>query len=435
MREMKDSGIEWIGEIPETWHTSKIKHNFNVGSGTTPKSDEPDYWDGDIIWITPADFKTDDIYVKEGHRNLSRLGLESSSLQIVPAGNIIFSKRAPIGQVVINSIDLCTNQGCLTVIAKNDLDVRFFRYVMSIATEEFELAGSGTTFKEISASSFENTILPSTSVEEQKRIANYLDSKCSQIDSIIEKQRIIIEKLKEYKLSVITEVVTKGLNANAEMKDSGVEWLGKYPAHWQYLSFKNVLLERNEKNIPVKTEERLSLSIDKGVTLYAEKTTNLDRFKDDVSQYKLAHEGDLVLNSMNMIVGAVGVSEYFGCVSPAYYTYYDTEEDHITTKYCEYLLRCKTMRKVLYSLGKGIMSIDRGDDKINTCRLKVSRNDLRALKIPVPPVEEQRGIVKYLFHKEQIIDKTISDREYAIAKLQEYKKSLIYEVVTGKKEV
>lgn len=291
------------------------------------------------------------------------------------------------------------------------------------------------TQQNIGMRTLEKLMICFPSITQQKLIADYLDSKCSKIDEIIEKQQAIIEKLKEYKISIITEVVTKGLDYEVDYKESGTEWLGKIPSHWQYLSFKNVLKERNEKNFPVKTAERLSLSIDKGVTLYSEKTTNLDRFKDDVSQYKLAHEGDFVLNSMNMIVGAVGISHYFGCVSPAYYTYYDNEEDHITAKYCDYLFHSKTVKKVLHSLGKGIMSIDRGDDRINTCRLKVSRTDLRALKIPVPPICEQREIVKYLQSKENLIDKTIADRNKAIDKFQEYKKSFIYEVVTGKKEV
>ena len=107
-----------------------------------------------------------------------------------------------------------------------------------------------------------------------------------------------------------------------EYKESDIYWLGKIPKDWNVESLKNILIERNEKNYPIKSKERLSLSIEKGVTLYADKTTNLDRFKDDFTQYKLAHKGDLVLNSMNMIVGAVGVSNYFGCVSPVYYTYY-----------------------------------------------------------------------------------------------------------------
>src|SRR3989339_2162367 len=106
----------------------------------------------------------------------------------------------------------------------------------------------------------------------------------------------------------------------AKNKDCDLIWLDKIPEHWEILSFRNILVERNERNSPIKSKERLSLSINKGVTLYADKTTNLDRFKDDFTKYKLAHEDDLVLNSMNMIVGAVGVSNYFGCVSPIYYT-------------------------------------------------------------------------------------------------------------------
>lgn len=421
MREMKDSGVEWIGEIPSDWNCMCLKFAFdnsNVGESVDKElysSDENGY-----------------IFYTAGAKPVKTSYTGFPNWKYTTDNDILLARNGT-PYIYLPKKDAVYSDHIIRIDIKKGYDRRFLRYCLQRSIESIIV--DSVSIATWSISLWKEQKLPMTSYNVQEHIADYLDSKCSQIDAIIEKQQAIIEKLKEYKLSVITEVVTKGLNANAEMKDSGVEWLGKYPAHWQYLSFKNVLLERNEKNIPVKTEERLSLSIDKGVTLYAEKTTNLDRFKDDVSQYKLAHEGDLVLNSMNMIVGAVGVSEYFGCVSPAYYTYYDTEEDHITTKYCEYLLRCKTMRKVLYSLGKGIMSIDRGDDKINTCRLKVSRNDLRALKIPVPPVEEQRDIVKYLVHKEQIIEKTISDREYAIAKLQEYKKSLIYEVVTGKKEV
>ena len=171
----------------------------------------------------------------------------------------------------------------------------------------------------------------------------------------------------------------------------------------------------------IKTNERLSLSIDKGVTLYSEKTTNLDRFKEDITKYKIAHEGDLVLNSMNMIVGAVGISDYFELVSPVYYTYYDNETDNITAKYSDYLFRSKTIKKVLFSMGKGIMSIDRGDDKINTCRLKISRDDLRTFKIPVPPVEEQFRIVNLLNDKCRSIDNTIKKIKIQIEKLKEAK--------------
>lgn len=213
-------------------------------------------------------------------------------------------------------------------------------------------------------------------------------------------------------------------------KDSGIFWLKEVPEHWKVESFKNILKERNEKNNPIKSKEILSLSIGKGVTLYAEKTTNLDRFKDDFSQYKLAYEGDLVLNSMNMIVGAVGVSEYFGCVSPVYYTFYGGTNNFKTSKFYEYLFRCKTVQGVLYSLGKGLMAIDRGEGKYNTLRLKVSRDDLRSLKLPHPSLSEQTEIVNFLNDKTAKIDQTIANKQKEIELLKERRQILIQKAVT-----
>ncbi len=272
-------------------------------------------------------------------------------------------------------------------------------------------------------------------VEEQTRIADYLDGECARIEKIVDETRASIDEYKRLKQSVITQAVTKGIRSNREMKDSGIDWIGEYPSDWQLIPFRHVLKERNEKNIPIKSTERLSLSIDLGVTLYSEKTTNLDRFKDDFEQYKLAHPGDLVMNSMNMIVGASGVSDYFGCVSPVYYTFYDDIEDHAMAKFCEYIFRSKTMLRVLYSLGKGIYAIVRGDDRVNTCRLKVAKEDLKKIMIPIPTIDEQREIVDYLNDKTTEIDKLISQKESFINELDSYRKALIHAYITGKKEV
>ncbi|MGO4771110.1 restriction endonuclease subunit S [Flavobacterium sp. W22_SRS_FK3] len=215
-----------------------------------------------------------------------------------------------------------------------------------------------------------------------------------------------------------------------QYKNSGVEWLGEIPEHWEIKSFKNILIERNEKNQPIKSKEILSLSIDKGVTLYAEKTTNLDRFKDDFTQYKLAYKGDLVFNSMNMIVGAVGVSNYFGCVSPVYYTYHGGLNNSHTSKFYEYLFRCKTVQGVLYSLGKGLIAIDRGEGKYNTLRLKVSRDDLRSMKLPFPNLSEQATIANFLDDKTAKIDQAVTLKQNQIELLKERRQILIHKAVT-----
>jgi len=213
-------------------------------------------------------------------------------------------------------------------------------------------------------------------------------------------------------------------------KDSNISWLREIPEHWEIVSFKNILVERTEKNYPIKSTDILSLSIDKGVTQYADKTTNLDRFKDDFTQYKLAYKGDLVFNSMNMIVGAVGVSNYFGCVSPVYYTYYGDGENTNHTKFYEYLFRCRILQGVLYSLGKGLIAIDRGDGKYNTLRLKISRNDLKSLILPLPKKEEQTAIARFLDYKLAKINRFIHKKKQLIKLLNEQKAAIINQTVT-----
>lgn len=213
-------------------------------------------------------------------------------------------------------------------------------------------------------------------------------------------------------------------------RDCDLIWLNKVPEHWEILSLRNILVERNEKNNPIKTKERLSLSINKGVTLYADKTTNLDRFKDDFTKYKLAHEGDLVMNSMNMIVGAVGVSHYFGCVSPIYYTFKSEVNNCNSTKYYEYLFRSKIIQGILFSLGRGLIAKDRGDGKYNTLRLKVSRSDLRSLKLPNPSFSEQTNIASFLNYKTTIIDRFIRKKKLLIKLLNEQKAVIINKAVT-----
>lgn len=206
--ELKDSGVEWIGKIPAGWSVEKIKYNFNIHSGATPKSDRYEYWGGNIIWITPADYKTEDKYIEAGKKNLTEEGYKSCGTIIVPKGSIIFSKRAPVGTVAINRVPLCTNQGCLSCIPNDKVNVVYFYYTMSVFTEQFDLYSSGTTFQEISATSFANFKLPLPPLSEQTEIASYLDDKCTRIDDNIRKREILIKKLAEYKKSLIYETVT-----------------------------------------------------------------------------------------------------------------------------------------------------------------------------------------------------------------------------------
>lgn len=206
--EMKDSGIEWIGDIPKDWEIKKIKHLFSVLSGATPKSNDNVYWDGDIVWITPADYKTEDVFISKGRRSITEFGLKSCATRMVPINSIIFSKRAPVGAVAISAKELCTNQGCLSCIPFENVVTKFYYYILSILQSEFEEVAEGTTFKEISYDSFVNFKLPFVVQDAQQQIAEYLDKKCEEIDNLINSNQDIIDKLKEYKKSLIFEAVT-----------------------------------------------------------------------------------------------------------------------------------------------------------------------------------------------------------------------------------
>ena len=445
MREMKDSGIEWIDKIPLDWTVKPLKWMVKFGKGLPITKENLIEQGVPVVSYGQIHSKTNNgTHLQDNLiRFVSETYLESNPLSLGKKGDIFFADTsedyAGIGNAVLVDIDTHVFAGYHTVIVRpNDQSYsRYLAYLFLTDAWRSQLCSmaSGIKVFSITQGLLKKTTVILPPVEKVAAMTEYLDRRCSQIDAIIARQQEVIEKLKAYKLSVITEAVTKGLNPNVPMKDSGIEWIGKMPADWNLLPFRRVLFERTEKNSPIRSTERLSLSIDKGVTLYADKTTNLDRFKDDFSQYKLAYEGDLVMNSMNMIVGASGVSSYFGCVSPAYYTFYDMESDHVTAKYCEYIFRSKSVQRVLFSLGKGIYAIERGDDRVNTCRLKVSREDLKKLRLPVPFVDEQRKIVQYLDAKSEAIDNSISQKQEIIDKLIAYKQSLIYEVVTGKKEV
>ncbi len=427
----KNSGIDWIGNIPKEWLIKKVKNAF------LRKKDTCNVEDPIILSLTNKGVKIRDISNNEG-----QIAESYFNYNPVERGDLLLNPMDLVSNAfsAVSDVEGVISPAYINLKTKEGYYSKYYDYYFKLQYwgMAFFAHGKGVSFDNrwtLNNETLMNYFIPVPEFQEQKNIADYLDKKCNEIDEVIETEKSIIEKLKEYRQSIITETVTKGLDKYISLKDSGIEWIGKIPQHWDLKRLKNVLNERNEKNIPIQTTERLSLSIGLGVTLYSEKTTNLDRFKDDFTQYKLARENDLVMNSMNVIVGAVGLSKYFGCVSPAYYVFYSSDSNKYLTKYFEYVFLTSTIRKVLFSLGKGIMAIERGNDRVNTCRLKVSNYDIKNLYLPIPPYKEQEKIINYLDEKCSEIDKAISDKEKVIEKFTEYKKSLIYEYVTGKKRI
>lgn len=212
-------------------------------------------------------------------------------------------------------------------------------------------------------------------------------------------------------------------------KDSGMDWLGEIPTHWECVPLRSIFKFRNEKNDPIKTDNILSLSIANGVTEYSDENRGGNKRKDDLSSYKLAYPNDIVLNSMNVIVGAVGVSKYFGAISPVYYAL-SLYNQRANLSYYESIFKNENFQRGLLRFGKGILIKFGENGKMNTIRMKISQDDLKKLYFPIPPLDEQQKIAQFLDDKIAKIDQAVDLAEKQIALLKEHKQILIQNAVT-----
>lgn len=423
-REMKDSGIEWIGEIPKDWLVKKIKHGFTIFAGATPKSEKSEYCNGKISWITPADYKTEDKYVYTGKKNISMEGYKSCGTTIVPKGSVIFSKRAPVGTVAISGNELCTNQGCLACVPLSMTDSIYFYYVISVFTEQFELVSSGTTFKEISANTFANFPLPFPIYDEQIKISSFLDKKCAELDSVLEKTRASIEEYKKLKQAVITQAVTKGIRGDREMKDSGIEWNDKIPAEWDSMNPKALFRQRKDKAF--EGEKQLTASQQHGIMFqsdYMELTgTKVVTVEKDFDILKHVEAGDFVI-SMRSFQGGLEYSELSGSISSAYVMLVPNLE-LVYPRFYRWLLKSEVYIRALQSTSNMVRDGQ-----------AMRYSNFSQVRLYTVPMEEQEEIAQYLDEKCKIIDNLIAKKERYLSEIENYKKSLIFEYVTGKREV
>lgn len=203
----KDSGIEWLGKIPEGWGKSDVKYLFEIISGATPESSNSEYWDGPINWITPADMNPTGP-IKNGEKTITMLGYQSCGTTMIPENSIIISNRAPIGKVNYNQTELCTSQGCKGLINIKKNNLLYFYYFFIAFTNQLKLLGRGTTFLELSTKDLGNFSLIVPPLQEQTAIADYLDDKTTKIDCIIDKKEQQLELIKEHRKSLIYEFVT-----------------------------------------------------------------------------------------------------------------------------------------------------------------------------------------------------------------------------------
>ena len=273
-------------------------------------------------------------------------------------------------------------------------------------------------------SNYYNMFLPVPSLSKQFQIATYLDAHGAAFDFLISKVRSSIEEYKKLKQAVITQAVTKGVRGEREMKDSGVEWIGEIPVEWSVQRIKTIFSIRNERNfLPLEQVNLISLYTDKGVIQHCDIEKTTGNKASNADGYKKVCPNDMIVNIILCWMGAIGRSDYAGVTSPAYDVYVPSPE--IECRFYHYYFRTLGFSGDCYKNGRGIMAM----------RWRTYSDQFRSIKVVVPPLEEQKEIVDHLDAKCAEIDKLIAKKEQLVKELESYKKSLIYEVVTGKREV
>jgi len=251
----KDSGIAWLGEVPEHWEVKHSNQIFKIHNGATPKTSEADYWGDEIAWFTPKDLGDNDRKeISQSLKMITELGYQNCGVSLAPAKSIVLSKRAPIGHLAITTIPAVVNQGCLLLEPFEQYDVNYFYYWLYGYKSVLNSFGQGSTFMELPREKFAMLKISVPPLDEQTAIAHYLDTKLGEIDALIDKQQTLLEKLAERRTATITAAVTRGLNPNAPMKNSGVEWLGDVPAHWEMKAIKRVVKEHAGNGFPIELQ-------------------------------------------------------------------------------------------------------------------------------------------------------------------------------------
>lgn len=428
----KDSGIEWIGEIPKGWHVRKLFGLLNaIGSGTTPKGND-NYYNGQIYWLNTGDLN--DSFIYDTSKTITDLAIkEYSTLKVFNEGSIVIAMYgATIGKLGILKIPTTTNQACCVMSCNPLLNNKYLFYSLYSARDYILTLSYGSGQPNISQETMKSFKLCNPPINEQQQIADYLDKKCGEIDRVVETQKDIIEKLKEYKQSVITEAVTKGLDKSAPLKDSGIEWIGKIPEHWENIKLKFCTYIRARLGWKgLKAEEYVeegypllsAFNIVNGKLLF-EDLNFINQFRYDESPEIKLQENDILLVKDGAGIGKCAIVENMPIPSTANGSLaVITTNRNLVAKFLYYYFLSMLFQAY----------IDRLKDGMGVPHL--FQADLKEINIVIPHTNEQQEIAEYLDKKCSEIDSVISDKEQLIEKLTEYKKSLIYECVTGKRKV
>lgn len=420
----KDSSVAWLGEIPEHWELILVKRFSKTLAGGTPSTDKLEYWDGDIPWLPSGKLQNCDI--EKAEKFITKLGLKKSATKLIrPNTTLIALTGATCANIGYLKFKATANQSVVAI--ENDESISSSRYVFYALINERQrilLNQTGGAQAGINENDVKNIEIVFPPLPEQTAIAQFLDDKTTKIDQAIAIKQQQIALLKERKQILIHKAVTRGLNDKVALKDSGVEWIGKIPEHWEVKRVKHLLDERTERSKDGK-EPLLMMSQIHGLVVRSDFHSKAEVAQNSEGN-KIVKKNDLVFNKLKAHLGVFFKStiEFDGIVSPDY-AVYSSKGIISDLKFLELLFRNPEYIKEFICRATGIVE--------GLIRLYTS--DLFDIHVAIPPKNEQKKILEYIESASQKIETAISLKTQEIEKLKEYKSSLINSVVTGKVKV
>ena len=426
MPEMKDSGIEWIGEIPKEWSISKLKYELSEPMKYGASETGIDYDEKLYRYIRITDITTDGKLKDEGKLSLSE---SQAKGYILKNDTVLFARSGgTVGKSFLYKKEYGKSAFAgylISAVADNKkIYPKWLMYYTGSSSykEWTNMIFNQATIQNIGADKYNNMQIPVAPLDEQNKIIDFLDSKCSEIDALTADIQKEIEVLEEYKKSIITEAVTKGLEPNVEMKDSGIEWVGEIPSHWEIHPVYNFFGERKAKNYALKEQNLLSLSY--GRIIRKDINTNGGLLPASFNTYNIVESGDIIIRPTDLQNDKkslrTGLVTEHGIITSAYIDL--QPKNDVNSKYFHYLLHAYDVMKVFYNMGNGV-------------RQGLNYSEFSKLMVFAPPILEQAHIADFLDNKCSEIDRAVAEKREQLTTLEEYKKSVIYEYVTGKKEV
>jgi type I restriction enzyme S subunit len=428
----KDSGVEWIGEIPEQWDIVAIKRLTRVKRGASPRPiDDPKYFDenGEFSWVRISDVTNSDMYLETSEQMLSNEGVKAS-VKIYP-NELFISICATVGKPCISKIKCCIHDG-FVYFPDFKGDNRYLYYIFN-AGEAYKGLGKLGTQLNLNSDTVGSIYIPNISLDVQAQTANFLDIKTSEIDSLVGDKEKLITLLEQKREAIITEAVTKGLKPNVKMKDSGFKWIGEIPEHWEVDRLKNIA------NIQVSNVDKKSVEGEESVLLcnytdvyYNDKITSQMEFMEATAKQEQikafsVKKGDVLITKDSEtpfdIAKASWVQEDLKEVLCGYHLAQIRPRSFMNGRYIYYLHESCRIREQYCSNANGVT------------RFGLSKDVIKNALVIVPPIEEQEQISDFLERKISQIDGVKIDIKLQIEKLKEYRQSLISEVVTGKIDV